>query len=113
MVTAIINISKESNRVLNILKAKHGLRTKSEAIDKLIREYEDLLPEPEVRPEYVKKMLKTRQQKTVYVGTAEEFARDIELRVARYREAQTKSRQNRSQGLGARGRVAKEARARR
>ena len=36
MVKAIIDINKESNRILNIIKAEHDLKTKSEAIEKLV-----------------------------------------------------------------------------
>jgi hypothetical protein len=35
MVKAIIDVSKEANRVLNIIKAEYDLKTKSEAIEKL------------------------------------------------------------------------------
>jgi len=35
MVKAIIEINKEANRVLNIIKAEYDLKTKSEAIEKL------------------------------------------------------------------------------
>ncbi len=35
MVKAIIEINKETNRILNIIKAEYELRTKSEAIEKL------------------------------------------------------------------------------
>ena len=35
MVKAIIDINKETNRILNIIKAEHALRTKSAAIEKL------------------------------------------------------------------------------
>ncbi|MBT3582727.1 DUF2683 family protein [Candidatus Woesearchaeota archaeon] len=34
-IKAIIEISKEANRVLNIIKAEYELKTKSEAIEKL------------------------------------------------------------------------------
>ena len=56
MVKAIINISENTNRLLNILKAKYGLKDKSEAIDKMAKEYEEELLEPELRPEYVEKI---------------------------------------------------------
>ena len=35
MVKAIIDINKEANRILNIIKAEYDLKTKSEAIEKL------------------------------------------------------------------------------
>ena len=35
MVKAIIDVNKETNRILNIIKAEHDLKTKSQAIEKL------------------------------------------------------------------------------
>jgi len=58
MVKAIININENTNRLLNILKAKYGLKDKSEAIDKMAKEYEEEILEPELRPEYVEKIRK-------------------------------------------------------
>ena len=63
MVQAMININEESNRVLNIVKAKYGLKDKSEAIDVVVKEYEENFLEPELRPEYVKKLEKIRRGK--------------------------------------------------
>jgi len=56
MVQAMININENSNRVLNIIKAKHGLRDKSQAIDLVVTEYEQTFLEPELRPEYKEKL---------------------------------------------------------
>jgi hypothetical protein len=58
MVKAIININEKTNRLLKILKAKYGLKDKSEAIDKMAKEYEEEILEPELRPEYVEKIKK-------------------------------------------------------
>jgi len=58
MVKAIININEKTNRLLNILKAKYGLKDKSEAIDIMAKEYEEEILEPELRPEYVEKIRK-------------------------------------------------------
>ena len=40
MVQAIIDIEDQTNRVLNIVKAKFGLKDKSEAIDVMAQQYE-------------------------------------------------------------------------
>lgn len=56
MVKAIININESTNRLLNILKAKYGLKDKSQAIDKMAEQYEEEILEPELRPEYVEKI---------------------------------------------------------
>ena len=39
IVQAMIEISDEANQILNIVKAKHNLRDKSKAIEKVIIEY--------------------------------------------------------------------------
>ena len=54
----MINITAKANRILNIVKAKHGLRTKSEAINVMAREYEVQNLELELRPEYKRKLEK-------------------------------------------------------
>jgi hypothetical protein len=61
MVQAVINIDEHANRVLNIIKAKFGLKDKSEAITLVVNEYEQTSLEPELRPEYgvkIEKILK-------------------------------------------------------
>jgi hypothetical protein len=56
MVQAVINIDEHANRVLNVVKAKYGLKDKSEAINMVVNEYEENFLEPELRPEYVEKI---------------------------------------------------------
>lgn len=56
MVQAMINIEEDVNRVLNIVKAKYGLKDKSQAINLVVNEYEENFLEPELRPEYKKKI---------------------------------------------------------
>ena len=71
MVQAMINIKEETNRVLNIIKAKYGLKDKSEAINLIVSEYEQEFLEPELRPEYIKKALRIHKQPSIKVGTLE------------------------------------------
>lgn len=78
MVQAIINISDDANRVLNIVKAKYSLRNKSAAIDRMAKEYEDMLLEPELKPEFVQRVNDIRKERPVYVGSVEELRRLIE-----------------------------------
>ena len=58
MVQAMIDVGEETNQVLNIVKAKYDLKDKSEAIDLVVKEYEEILLDPELRPEYRDKILK-------------------------------------------------------
>lgn len=71
MVQAIINIDDDTNRVLNIIKAKYGLKDKSAAINKMAAEYEDVILEPELKPEYIEKLKKIQKQEAIEVGTVE------------------------------------------
>ncbi len=78
MVQAIINISKRTNRVLNIVKAKYDLKDKSEAINVLAEEYEESILEPELRPEYIEKLEKIQKQKGVPFKNMAELRKIIE-----------------------------------
>ncbi|MFH1316489.1 MAG: DUF2683 family protein [Candidatus Woesearchaeota archaeon] len=69
MVQAIINISNHTNRVINIVKAKYDLNDKSEAINMMAEQYEDVLLEPELRPEYIEKSKRIQKQKAIKVGS--------------------------------------------
>ena len=78
MVTAIVNISEDANRVLNMVKAKYSLRDKSEAINQMAIEYsEDILDLP-LRPEFVARLRRIKKQKGKLYHSVEELRRDIE-----------------------------------
>ena len=78
MVQAVINISDRTNRVLNMVKAKYGLRTKSEAIDRMATEYEEEVLEPELRPEYVERIKEIEKEEPIYVGTVKDLRKRYE-----------------------------------
>jgi len=80
MVQAIINIKEKTNRVLNILKAKYGLKDKSQAIDLMAKEYEQEILEPELRPEYIEKAKKIMKEKPVRVGTPKDLRKMMGLK---------------------------------
>lgn len=61
----MIQISEKANRVLNIVKAKYALKDKSQAINKMAEEFNELLLEPQLRPEYVKRLEKIEKEGTV------------------------------------------------
>ena len=67
MVKALVTLSEDANRVLGVVKAKYGLRTKSEAVEAVVREYADELLEPELRPAYIKKLRRIRRERTIRV----------------------------------------------
>ena len=57
MTSARIEINEYTNRVLAVIKAKFGLRDKSEAINKFIELYGDEIVEKQANEEYVKKII--------------------------------------------------------
>ena len=67
MVNALVEIGENTNRVLNIVKARFGLKNKGEAVDYVVKEYVEFEGEPELRPEFVEKMLKQQSEPTVKV----------------------------------------------
>lgn len=74
----MIEIPKEVNQILNIVKAKHNLKTKSEAIARIVAEYGTQLLEPELRPEYVKKLEKIEKEKGLQFKNIAELRKIIE-----------------------------------
>jgi len=75
MVQAVIKLSDHSNRILNIVKAKYGLRDKSEAIEKIATEYEQEILEPELRPEFVLSVQEAQKGKFKKVGNIDDIFR--------------------------------------
>jgi len=67
MVKAIIEIDDHTNRVLNIFKAKHGLKDKSQAIILMAQQFEACVMEPELRPEFIESLKASQSEKTVKV----------------------------------------------
>jgi hypothetical protein len=67
MVKAIIDIDDRTNRVLNILKAKHGLKDKSQAIILMAQQFEACVMEPELRPEFIESLKVSQSEKIVKV----------------------------------------------
>jgi len=62
MVQNILNIGEREDRILNIVKAKFGLKNKSEAVALLVNNYEENFLELELRPEYIEKLQKIEKE---------------------------------------------------
>lgn len=67
MVQALIQLDQNTNRVLNIVKAKFGLKDKSQAIKLVVNRYIETEDEPELRPEFIEKMERIKKQKFIRV----------------------------------------------
>ena len=75
MVQAMIEIPSEANHILNIIKARYNLKTKSEAIAKIVIEFGESIIEPELRPEYLEKLGRIEKE-----GYGETFSSITQLR---------------------------------
>ena len=69
MVQALIELDDNTNRVLNVVKAKFGLKDKGEAIRYVVSEYIEFENEPELRPEFIRKMEEIKKQKSIRVDS--------------------------------------------
>ena len=67
MVQALVKLDDNTNRVLNIVKAKFGFKDKGEAIRFVVKEYVYYENEPELRPEFLQKMQEIQKQKSIRV----------------------------------------------
>jgi ribosomal protein S15P/S13E len=67
MVQALVEIDENTNRVLNIVKAKYDLKDKGDAIRHVVSEYVDYEGEPELRPEFIEKINRIKKQQSVHV----------------------------------------------
>ena len=79
MVKALINIEDQANRVLNIVKAKFGLKDKSEAINIMAKQYQEYILEPELRPEYIKKARKIMKNKKINIRNTNNLRKRLNL----------------------------------
>jgi hypothetical protein len=69
MVKAIVEIDDEANKVINILKAQYGLKDKSQAINRLAKEYREIVMESEFKPEHIRRLLETQKEPITRVGS--------------------------------------------
>lgn len=73
MVQSIIDLDENEDRILNIVKAKFGLKNKSQAIAMIAKIYSESFLEPELRPEYIAKLEKIRKGKYTKYSSIEEL----------------------------------------
>jgi len=78
MVKAIIDIDKETNKMLNILKAEYDLKDKSEAIEKLAKGFGEIIMESQMRPEYIRKLRRIEKGKFL---SKKEFERELGVNI--------------------------------
>ena len=62
-----MTINDRTNQILNILKAKYGLRDKSQAINLMAQQFEECVMEPELKPEFIESLKQSQSEKTIKV----------------------------------------------
>jgi hypothetical protein len=67
VVKAIVTIDERTNRILNIVKAKYGLKDKSQALNMMAQQFEACVLEPELKPEFIESLKASQTEKTVKV----------------------------------------------
>lgn len=73
MVQNIINLEQNEDRILNIIKAQHGLKNKSDAVSLIIQIYSQTFLENELKPEYLKKLENIRKGKYIKFNSIEDL----------------------------------------
>ena len=78
MTQALIKLNENINRVLNIVKAKYDLKDKSETIEFIVKKYIEYENEPELKPEFIKKINKIKKEKSIRVDDfAQRYGLDV------------------------------------
>lgn len=77
MVQALVSLSDNCNRVLNVVKAKYELKDKGQAIEFLVKKYIEAEEDPELRPEFIKRIKSALKEKTIKV---DDFAKKYGLK---------------------------------
>ena len=75
MPKAVVELSEHANRIVNVVKARDGLRGKSQAIERIVEEYEEKILDPAFRPEFVEEVLKISKGKFRKVRSVDEILR--------------------------------------
>lgn len=79
MKQTLISLNESQDQVLQIVKAKQGLKNKVEAVQFIIKEYEENNLEPELRPEFIKKIqIKEKEGKFKEYKSLSKLWKDIE-----------------------------------
>ncbi len=78
MVQSVIDISSNLDRVLNIVKAQHGFKNKSQALELILNVYSESFLEPELRPEFIARLEKIKKEKGIPFKDVNELRKIIE-----------------------------------
>ncbi len=77
MPVAIVKLNDKANRVINVVKAKYGLKDKSDAINRIAEDYGSEMLEPEIRPEYIEKLGRISKEKAIKIKDLDSYFNNI------------------------------------
>jgi hypothetical protein len=61
MPKVVVHLSEHANRIVDAAKAREGMKRKSEAIEHIIEQYEELLLDPALKPGFAAALERIRQ----------------------------------------------------
>lgn len=76
MPKAVVELSEHANRVVNVVKARDGLKGKSEAIESIVAAYEERILDPALRPEFAEDLRRIRRGKFRRIQSLDEVLGD-------------------------------------
>lgn len=78
MAQNIFNIGEQEEKILGIVKAQHGLKNKNQAMELILKIYGENFLEPEIRPEFLERLQRIKQQKGIRFNSVGELRKHIE-----------------------------------
>lgn len=61
MPKAVIDLSDHVNRIVNVVKARDGMKTKSAAIERIVEDYEEFILDPAFKPGFAADLQRIRE----------------------------------------------------
>jgi hypothetical protein len=80
MVKVHIDITDDTNRILNLVKITYHLRDKSQAINIMAKGYKELIFKPMIKVPYLKKMKKISKERTIHMRSIDNFDKQYRIK---------------------------------
>lgn len=61
MPKAVVDLSEHANRIVNVVKARDGLKSKSAAIEQIVEDYEEHILDPALKPGFMADLERIRK----------------------------------------------------
>ncbi len=61
MPKAVIDLSEHANRIVNVVKARDGMKSKSEALERIVEDYEEFILDPAFKPDFQADLQRIRE----------------------------------------------------